>query len=140
MTQIFILQNHDKLFFGKNKEWVDGYDANSVFKTLYKDEAINQMVEISSKDYKQRVKVVTCEVNEKGLPIIDPDIMPAPLPKVAKPGKGTDDLFTAEIEPEAEIASESVEENDETEDVLEFTTDSDPIENDENKNNQATLL
>ena len=81
MNQTFILQNHDKLFFGKNKEWVDGYDANAVYKTLHKDEAVNQMFEITSKDYKQRVKVINCELNEKALPIIASDIMPAPLPK-----------------------------------------------------------
>ena len=93
MTQTFILQNQQKHFFGKNKEWVDGYDANALFKTIYKDEAINQMVEISSKDYTQRVRVIGCELNEKGLPVIDADIMPAPLPKQPKPSKAGTDLF-----------------------------------------------
>lgn len=102
MTQTFILQNQDSHFFAKNKEWVDGYDASSLFKTLYKDEAINQMVEISSKDYQQRVKIITCDLDEKGLPIIDIAIMPAPLPKAPKPAKKSDipeaviDLFAAE--------------------------------------------
>jgi hypothetical protein len=79
MNQTFILQNQDKLFFGKNKEWVDGYDANAVYKTLHKDEAVNQMFEITSKDYKQRVKVISCELDEKALPIIDSEIMPAQI-------------------------------------------------------------
>jgi hypothetical protein len=78
MSQIFILQN---------QEWVDGYDANSVYKTLHKDEAINQMVEISAKDYLQRVKIISCSINEKGLPLIDAEIMPAPLPKAPKAEK-----------------------------------------------------
>lgn len=102
MTQTFILQNQDKLFFGKNKEWVDGYDANAVFKTLYKDEAINQMVEVSSKDYTQRVKIINCELNEKGLPVIEADIMPAPLPKAPKPPKAGSDLFAEAIPEDAE--------------------------------------
>jgi hypothetical protein len=93
MSQTFILQNQDKLFFGKNKEWVDGYDANALFKTAHKDEAVNQMFEITSKDYKQRVKVILCELNEKALPILDSEIMPAPLPKVPKPPKAGTDLF-----------------------------------------------
>ena len=87
MSELFILQNQDKLFLGKQNIWLDGRDLNALFKTAYKDEAINQMFEASSKDYKQRIKVVTCAANEKGLPAIDPEIMPEPLPK---PGK---DLF-----------------------------------------------
>ena len=122
MTQTFILQNQDKLFFGKNKEWVDGYDASSVFKTPHKDEAVNQMFEITSKDYKQRVKVVFCNLDDKGLPIIDADIMPAPLPKIPKPPKAGTDLFA---EPLAEQAG-----NDEAEpeEELIFTAESDEDE------------
>ena len=123
MTQTFILQNQDKLFFGKNKEWVDGYDASSVFKTPHKDEAVNQMFEITSKDYKQRVKVVPCDQDDKGLPIIDADIMPAPLPKAPKPSKAGADLFT---EPAADQLDD-----DEAEPLEElvFTTESDEDEN-----------
>ncbi len=91
MSELFILQNQDKLFFSKHKEWVDGRDLNSLFKSAYKDEAINEMVEISAKDYRQRIKVIRCVANEKGLPTIDPDILPDPLPKAGK------DLF-AELE------------------------------------------
>ena len=87
MNQTFILQNQDLRFYGKNKEWLDGYDASSLFKTPHKDEAINQMVEISSKDYTQRVKIITCDTDEKGLPIIAIDIMASPLPKAPKPSK-----------------------------------------------------
>ena len=117
MNQTFILQNQDKHFFGKNKEWVDGYDANTVFKTLHKDEAINQMVEISSKDYKQRVKVIACDLDEKGLPIIDTEIMPAPLPKVPKPPKNGADLF-------ADVIEDAPAEEVEPEDELVFSEDS----------------
>jgi hypothetical protein len=101
MSQTFILQNQDKLFFGKNKEWVDGYDAGSLFKTLYKDEAINVMVEISAKDYQQRVKIIACDCDNKGLPMIDIAIMPAPLakiPKAIKATEATEDLISPPLE------------------------------------------
>ena len=84
MSDLFILQNQDLLFLGKQNNWVDGRDLGALFKTVHKDEAINQMFEASSKDYKQRIKVVSCAANEKGLPVIDPAIMPEPLPKVGK--------------------------------------------------------
>ena len=131
MSQTFILQNHDKLFFGKNKEWVDGYDANSVFKTPHKDEAVNQMFEITSKDYKQRVKVVICDLDDKALPIIDADIMPAPLPKVPKPFKAGADLF-------AEPVTDTVEQEVEPEEELIFAPESDQDEN--SSATQAKLL
>lgn len=97
MSTTFILQNQDLLFYGKNKEWVDGYDANAVFKTPHKDEAVNQMFEITSKDYKQRVKVLSCALNEKGLPDIDSAIMPAPLPKVPKGQSALAELEAAAV-------------------------------------------
>ncbi|GAB1260903.1 hypothetical protein [Aurantivibrio plasticivorans] len=81
MTQVFILQNQDKLFLNKKNEWTDGRDLGSLYKTPHKDEAVNQIFEVSSKDYNQRIQMVSCEVSDKGLPQIDPDIMPPPLPK-----------------------------------------------------------
>lgn len=84
MSELFILQNQDNLFLGKQKEWLDGRDAAALYKTPYKDEAVNQMFEISSKDYTQRIKVLACTASDKGLPLIPEDLLPPPLPKVAK--------------------------------------------------------
>ncbi len=84
MSEIFILQNQHNLFLGKQNNWLDGRDLNALYKTPHKDEAINQMVEASSKDYTQRIKIISCPPNEKGLPSIDPEILPEPLPKLGK--------------------------------------------------------
>jgi len=81
MAELFILQNQDKLFLGRQNQWLDGRDLASLYKTEHKDEAVNQLFESSSKDYTQRIKLIGCEANEKGLPIIDPKIMPEPIPK-----------------------------------------------------------
>jgi len=122
MSELFILQNQDKLFFSKQKEWVDGRDLNSLFKSPYKDEAINQMVEISAKDYRQRIKVLKCGVTDKGLPSIDPELMPDPLPKAGK------DLFAdLDVETAAESARvESAVEDDESDDELEILLADEP--------------
>lgn len=84
MSELFILQNQDKLFLGRQNNWLDGRDLAALYKTVHKDEAINQMFEASSKDYRQRIKVLSCNANEKGLPIIDAELMPEPLPKAGK--------------------------------------------------------
>jgi hypothetical protein len=99
MSELFILQNQDKLFLGRQNNWLDGRDLAALFKTAHKDEAINQMFEASSKDYKQRIKVLTCSANEKGLPVIDPELLPEPLPK---PGKNLFEALEA-----AEITDDS---------------------------------
>jgi hypothetical protein len=104
MSELFILQNQDKLFLGKQNNWLDGRDLNALFKTVHKDEAINQMFEASSKDYTQRIKVLSCSPNEKGLPLIDPELLPEPLPK---PGKDLlETLETEALEPVATSATD----------------------------------
>jgi hypothetical protein len=99
MNQAFILQNQALYFFGKNKEWVDGYDASALYKTPHRDEAVNLMVEITAKDYQQRIKVLCCDLDDKALPMIAGDIMPAPLPKMPKPPRAAagqkTDIFDA---------------------------------------------
>lgn len=91
MSELFILQNQDKLFLGRQNNWLDGRDLAALYKTAHKDEAINQMVEASAKDYRQRIKMLSCTANEKGLPLIDPELMPEPLPKAGK------DLFETAV-------------------------------------------
>ena len=104
MSELFILQNHEQLFLSKQNAWVDGRDLNQLYKSPYKDEAINQMVEVSSKDYRQRIKVLSCNANEKGLPQLDPDWLPEPLPKVVK------DLFEVEEVPAEDESPSAAEE------------------------------
>jgi len=71
MSQLYILRNHEGQFLGKHKDWLDGSDPAALFKTPHKDEAVNQMVEISAKDYQQRVSVLACEADARGLPSLD---------------------------------------------------------------------
>jgi len=68
MSKLYILQNQEGLYFGKHKDWLDGSDPGALYKTPHKDEAVNQMVEISAKDYQQRVSVLACEADARGLP------------------------------------------------------------------------
>lgn len=70
MSTVFVLQNQFKHLLSKQKGWVSGREARSLYNTPHKDEAINQMVEVSSKDYTQRVKLLSCELNEKRIPIV----------------------------------------------------------------------
>ncbi|WP_111641569.1 hypothetical protein [Marinimicrobium alkaliphilum] len=75
MTSVYILQNQDQQFLSKQREWLDGRDAGLLYKTPHKDEAINLMVEVSAKDYTQRIRLLACRTNDKGLPIIEPETL-----------------------------------------------------------------
>lgn len=80
MPEVYILQNQDNLFLGKKRTWLDGRELTALYRTLNKDEAINEMCETNSKDYTQRIHLVPCPIDAKKLPVIDPEIMPEPLP------------------------------------------------------------
>ncbi|UTF58876.1 hypothetical protein [Gilvimarinus sp. DA14] len=81
MSEVYIIQNQDKLFLGKQRTWLDGRDPAALYRSPHKDEAVNEKFEVNAKDYSQRVKLVACALNERGQPAIDPDILPPPLPK-----------------------------------------------------------
>ena len=87
MNTVYLLQNQDKLILNRNREWTDARDLKSLYQTPHKDEGINQKVEVNAKDYTQRIHLLECELNEKKLPIIAPEAMPAPLPEQPK-GEG----------------------------------------------------
>lgn len=84
MNQIFLLQNQDKLFLSRQKEWVDGRDLASLFKTSYKDEALNLLFEVNAKDFSQRIHLVSCGLKANGLPDIDPADLQPPTPPAAQ--------------------------------------------------------
>src|SRR5690625_3756472 len=92
MSDVYLLQNQDKLFLGKQKDWLDGRDRNSLFKTPHKDEAVNQRVEISAKDYTQRVALLLCPVDERGLPVISAADLPPPQASPTKEDAQSQDL------------------------------------------------
>lgn len=133
MSELFILQNQDKLFFGKQKDWLDGRDPGSLYKTPHKDEAINQLVEVSSKDYTQRIKVLACAANDKGLPAIDEELLPPPQSKAPKA------QAALALETEEPLAHDGQESEADTlaEEELEFTTDAEP---EDQEDSQTSLL
>lgn len=89
MSTVYILQNQHHHFLSKQGEWVNGRDANCLYKTALLDEALNQSVEVSSKDYTLRVSRIECEVNQRGVPIIDPALLPE-LPMAPSIDEDTD--------------------------------------------------
>lgn len=68
MSDVFILQNHDQCYFNKRGEWADGHDASGLYQTPYKDEALNQKLELTVRHAELRITIVKCQLDAKGRP------------------------------------------------------------------------
>ncbi|UTW44535.1 hypothetical protein KFE80_09015 [bacterium SCSIO 12696] len=76
---VFILQNQHHQYLGKDGEWLDGCDANALFRSPHYDIALNQLVEANAKDYALRGVVVSCDVDSRGRPLLQQDEPQKPL-------------------------------------------------------------
>ncbi|MBU3068926.1 hypothetical protein KOI40_03790 [Aestuariicella sp. G3-2] len=84
MSTIFLLQNQHKHLLNKQGEWVDGREANTLFRTPHRDEALNQMIEVNARDYTLRIKILECSLSDRGLPLLkDEDLPPLGDPSTA---------------------------------------------------------
>ncbi len=77
---MYILQNQEGYFLSKSAEWIDGREPSQLFRTLHRDEAVNQLFEVNSRDFSLRITLLECEATAKNLPIITEDQLPPPLP------------------------------------------------------------
>lgn len=71
MSQVYVVSNQDGLFISKQKEWLDGRDAKLLFRCEHKDEAINMVFELSSRDIYLRAEAITVDLNEKKQPVVE---------------------------------------------------------------------
>lgn len=66
MSEVYIIRNQDNFYLDKQGEWVDGNDSHRLFRTAYKDEAINVKVELSVRHPQLRLTIVSGVLDEKG--------------------------------------------------------------------------
>ncbi|MDX2463156.1 MAG: hypothetical protein QNK31_01470 [Porticoccus sp.] len=66
----FILQNQHEQYLDKSLEWVNGCDASRLFKSPYRDVALNQLMELNAKDILLRATIITCEITAAGNPVL----------------------------------------------------------------------
>lgn len=68
---LYLIQNQAGAYLDKQLNWCLIPDPNQLFRTPHRDVALNQLVELNARDISIRASVVSCEVNDKGLPIVD---------------------------------------------------------------------
>ncbi|SHF27455.1 hypothetical protein SAMN04487965_1806 [Microbulbifer donghaiensis] len=70
MSHVYVLTNQYQQFLSKSNEWIDGREASRLFRSEYKDVAINQMFEANTRNVSLRIELLQCELNPKGQPQI----------------------------------------------------------------------
>ena len=94
MNQVFVVSNQNGHFASKQKEWVDGREPKLLFRSPHKDEAINLVFELSSKDIYLRAEATSVDLDEKKQPIVEV----------------TNPIEPEEVPPEAELPEEAPDE------------------------------
>ena len=102
MGTIFVIQNQYGHYLNKQSEWVDGRDKRTLYRTVHRDEAVNTVFELSSKDVALRAAPLECEVDENNHPKVEAGpAMFAPQPQDAE----DDEMAERASEDQAEAAS-----------------------------------
>lgn len=65
---VFVIQNQLGQFWTRSGEWVDGREPQRLLKLKHRDEAVNQLVELSAKDIELRGEILACALNAKNEP------------------------------------------------------------------------
>lgn len=95
---VFILQRNDDRILTRGLEWSWEVTPQTAFVTPHRDVALNQLLELTLKDTHLRAQIVSCTLNERGLPAL-----PA-IPKPQRPLIEGDD-FSAASCAESSVAS-----------------------------------
>lgn len=139
MQNVFLLQNQDALYLSKSGEWQSSGDTKTLFRTQFKDEAINHKVEFSVKQPEIRIKIIQAELdaNKLIIPMCSGDMntseenQATPILEDALPPMHGADLFTELRDKDAQ--------NDNLTAVESVTTDNVTIERDSHDAEKLSL-
>jgi formate dehydrogenase assembly factor FdhD len=95
MSNIYVVKNQHGLFASKHKEWLDGREPKLLFRSPHKDEAINIVFELSSKDINTRAEAISVEIDSNKQPVVEVTAPPPP-PKEDDESPQQQDITSAE--------------------------------------------
>ena len=81
MKQLFVIRNQNQHYLGRHHDWLDGSHRPALFRTPYRDVAVNELFEVNVKDFALRGEILACEADDKGYPAVEvlnpiPDAVP----------------------------------------------------------------
>lgn len=66
MSIVYLLKNQHNHYLDKSGEWVSGEHQKTLYRTAHKDEAINQKVEFSVKNFELRISIFEVSLDDRG--------------------------------------------------------------------------
>ena len=78
MNKVFVIRNQLGHYWGKKKLWVDGSDNRTVLRLRHRDEALNSLFELSSKDFELRGEIIEAQLSARGEPEVEASSTPLP--------------------------------------------------------------
>lgn len=76
MDTVFVITNQHGHYWAKAKVWADGSDPRSVWRSEYRDDAVNTLVELSTKDFELRGQIIEAQLNQRGDPVLTVSALP----------------------------------------------------------------
>ena len=101
MTEVYVIRNQHRHYWGKSKAWVSGSDAKVVMRAKHEDDAVNTLFELSAKDVDLRGEVLAATLSERGEPVIEPSQIP-----LLSADEATDESTIVPREPDADTTVE----------------------------------
>lgn len=77
-AEVFVLRNQLGQYWSRGGEWVDGREPQRILRTRHRDEAVNQLVELSTRDSDLRGEVLACPLDRRGAPAVEPSAQRTP--------------------------------------------------------------
>ena len=98
MSSVFIVSNHHGHYWGRGKRRVDGQDSSRVLVLTHRDEAVNSVFELSSKDVLLRCDILTLNLVDGKLPKLEVSSIPLPDAEDEAKQSGQEELDVAPLE------------------------------------------
>ena len=94
MSHVYVLTNQHQQFLSKSNEWIDGRENTKLFRSEFKDVAINQMFEANTRDVTLRIELLECELDAKRHPLVpESALSETPFPSPGAPmGEDASDI------------------------------------------------
>ena len=73
-----LIRNQDGHYWGRGKRWVDGREGAKVAVYEHRDEVVNTVFELSSKDIELRAEILDIKLEEGKLPKLEISDIPLP--------------------------------------------------------------
>lgn len=105
MSTVFVVKNQEGYFASKKKVWECGREPKILFRSPHKDEALNMVFELSSKDIYLRAEAIKVDLDENKHPIVEVTAPPKPKEEAIKPEDTEGNIAAAEDSTAAQESS-----------------------------------